>query len=69
MYKKDIQLYKQNNYKSAQIFKCFERNIARKYKQIMAKIKKQKIQFKIQLVTMEKKKQMVLLLNNKDDED
>lgn len=43
--------------------------MAKKYKQVMAEIEKQRIYSKIQLIVMEKRKKLVLLLDNQKNND
>lgn len=67
MHKLDMKLQKKDNIKKAQIFEQFEKDAARKHKQVITKIKKQKIYYKIQFAIMKKEEKILLLSDNKQN--
>lgn len=69
MYKQDMEFQKEDNEKRAQIFEQFEKDAARRYKQVMAEIEEQKIRSKIQFAAMRRGKKIVLSSDSEQDED
>lgn len=69
MYKKDMELRKQDNERRALTFERSKRDAARKHEQVMAELEERRIRSKIQLTAMKRGKKWVLSSDDEMDED